>query len=274
MDYLPPPKKHFGQHFLTDPGLLDRFASELAALGCPPEAPVVEIGPGRGDFTAALRRAGHPITAIELDGELIPALEQRFASGGVSLIRADALRYDYGSFPAPLWLAGNLPYQIATPLMVHILRTAPQLRGAIFLIQKEMSARLIAPPSTKEYAAVTALMQSHWKIRKLFHVGRSHFTPPPRVDSTLITVVPRPEALVPRERFNEHEALLRRAFGERRKTLANNFKRHPAALAALKAAGIDPVRRAETLSPEEFAKVLAALPAGGIAAGSAESRGD
>ncbi len=263
-DFERPPraKKKFGQHFLTDAGLLDRFVTPLRELGAPAGARVVEIGPGRGDLTAALRRAGYAVTALELDAELLPHLATRFASDeGVEIRRVDALSVDYSEFPAPLWLAGNLPYQIATPLLVRILRAAPQLRGAVFLLQKEMATRLLAPPSTKDYAAVTALLQSFWKLSREFHVGRGKFSPPPRVDSTLIRVAARADAPVPRARFAAFEGLLRRAFAERRKTLHNNFRGRPEVLAALAAAGIDAGRRAETLSVAEFAAILSRLPA-------------
>lgn len=257
----PAPKKKLGQHFLTDPELLDRFVTPLAALGAPAGAPVVEIGPGRGDLTAALRRRGHPVTALELDSGLIPHLQERFqADPGVAVRQCDALRADYGEFPPPLFLAGNLPYQIATPLLVRILRGAPQFSAGVFLLQKEMAARLLAVPSSKDYAAVTVLLQTFWELKKLFHIGRGRFIPPPRVDSTLITARARTVPAAMRARFDDYEALLRRAFGERRKTLANNCKTSPRFAAALAASGLDPGRRAESLSLAEFAQLFAALP--------------
>ena len=257
---FPAPKKKLGQHFLIDPELLDRFVSPLAGLGVPPGAAVVEIGPGRGDLTAALRRRGYTVTALELDAGLMPPLRARFQEdSGVTLERRDALQADFGIFPAPLFIAGNLPYQIATPLLVHILRGAPQFSAGIFLLQKEMAARLLATPSTKAYAAVTVLLQTFWEMKKVFHIGRGRFVPPPRVDSTLITARARPAPGVPRERFNQYEAMLRRAFGERRKMLANNFKSSPAYAAALGRSGIDPRRRAESLSLAEFAGLFSSL---------------
>jgi 16S rRNA (adenine1518-N6/adenine1519-N6)-dimethyltransferase len=257
---FPAPKKKLGQHFLIDPELLDRFAAPLAGLGTPAGAAVVEIGPGRGFHTAALRRRGYPVTAIELDAGLIPHLEERFRGDpGVVIERRDALQADFSAFPAPLFLAGNLPYQIATPLLVHILRSAPQFSAGIFLLQKEMAARLLAVPSTKDYAAVTVLLQTFWEMKKVFHIGRGRFVPPPRVDSTLITARARPVPGVPRDRFDEYEAMLRRAFGERRKMLANNFKASAAYTAGLARAGIDPRRRAESLSLAEFAQLFSAI---------------
>jgi 16S rRNA (adenine1518-N6/adenine1519-N6)-dimethyltransferase len=254
---LPAPKKALGQHFLTDPDLLDRFTRPLEEMGLKAGGAVVEIGPGRGDLTAALRRRGFRVVALELDRELVPVLREKFKDdAGVEIRHADALRYDYGALPKPLWLAGNLPYQIATPLLVHLLRSAREIAGAVFLLQKEMATRLLGQPNSKDYAAVTALLQSYWDLKKLFHIGRGRFTPPPRVDSTLITVRPKRPPRVPFERFDDLEALLRRAFAERRKTLTNNFRTQPEKLAALAAAGIDPGRRAESLSLEEFARWL------------------
>lgn len=254
---FPLPKKSLGQHFLVDPDLLDRFTRPLEEMGVAAGTTVVEVGPGRGDLTAALRRRGFRVVALELDRELIPALQEKFkADEGVEFRHADALRFDYGSLPKPLWLAGNLPYQIATPLMVHILRSGRDIAGAVFLLQKEMAARLLGQPNSKEYAAVTALLQSYWEMKKLFHIGRGRFIPPPRVDSTLITIRPKRPLLVPFEKFAELEALLRRAFAERRKTLTNNFRIQPEKLKALKAAGIEAGRRAESLTLEEFARWL------------------
>ena len=260
---FPAPKKKLGQHFLIDPELLDRFVSPLAGLGVPSGAAVVEIGPGRGDLTAALRRRGFTVTALELDAGLMPHLQARFRQDpGVVLERRDALKADFGAFPAPLVIAGNLPYQIATPLLVHILRGAPQFSAGIFLLQKEMAARLLAVPSTKEYAAVTVLLQTFWEMKKVFHIGRGRFVPPPRVDSTLITARARPAPGIPRGQFDEYEAMLRRAFGERRKMLANNFKASPAYAAALAKAAIDSRRRAESLTLAEFAKLFSSLEGG------------
>ena len=255
--HYPAPKKKLGQHFLIDPELLDRFVTPLAGLGVAAGSAVVEIGPGRGDLTAALRRRGFTVTALELDAGLMPHLQQRFQNDpAVTLERRDALQADFGTFPSPLFIAGNLPYQIATPLLVHILRGAPLFSAGIFLLQKEMAARLLAVPSTKEYAAVTVLLQTFWEMKKVFHIGRGRFVPPPRVDSTLITARARAAPGVPRERFAEYEAMLRRAFGERRKMLANNFKASPDYTAALARAGLDPRRRAESLTLAEFAALF------------------
>jgi len=251
------PRKRFGQHFLTDRVILSRLVSAFAPA---PGQRIVEIGPGRGALTDALVEKAAPITVVELDRDLAQRLQQRYPPHRIRVVQADILGFhlsdatptdgDDGAPPARLRLIGNLPYNISTPLLFRLLEQVEWIQDMLFMLQKEVAQRLCAGPGGRNYGrlSVMAAMQIH--CAPLFDVPPQAFEPPPKVDSTVLRLVPRKHPLQARSRrmFN---AVVAAAFAQRRKTLRN-------ALAALAGrehfirAGVDPSLRAEALSVEQY----------------------
>ncbi len=254
------PRKRFGQHFLHDPGVIRRI---VAAIDPKPGERLIEIGPGQGALTLPLLERVPKLEVIEIDRELIPLLEERATGKGELIVHAaDVLEVDFGRLAGAgrtLRLCGNLPYNISTPLLFHVLRAAPCLIDMHFMLQKEVVARMAASADTGDYGRLTVMLAVHCRVEHLFDVGPGAFRPPPAVDSAIVRLVPHlapPFAIADAARF---ATVVGRAFGQRRKTLRNSLK-HVVDAAGFEAAGIDAIRRAETLTPEEFAR-LAATPA-------------
>lgn len=210
-------RQKLGQHFLIKGSILDR----LAAAVCPAHAPVVvEIGPGRGALTAKLLRRADRVVAVELDPFLVEHLRQKFAhEPGLEVIHGDALEIDFASWSAAP-VAGNLPYYAATPIIERtVRRAAPR---AVFLIQKEVAERIAAAPRSRDYGYLTVATQLFARVKLLFDVKPAAFHPPPKVDSAVVLLEPRPDAPAP----EEAEDLLRfigQCFHQKRKTLRNNL---------------------------------------------------
>lgn len=243
-------RKRFGQNFLHDAGVLQRIAGFIQPR---PEDRFIEIGPGTGALTAHLLAAGAQLIAIELDRDLLPALHERFAGAPrLTLIEGDALTADYAAFAreGPVRLAGNLPYNIATPLIFRLLALGARVRDMHFLVQREVADRLVASPGSKAYGRLSVMAQYRCHMERLLTVGPGAFQPPPKVQSTLIRVVPDPHA---RQARDEQllERLVRQAFGARRKTLRNAL-RDMAETGAFAAVGIDPGARPENLSVDDY----------------------
>lgn len=255
----PPPRKSLGQHFLTDPRILARIA---AALGAPPGPPVLEIGPGRGALTAELLRLGLNLTAIEKDRLLAHELQQRWPA--LRLVTGDALEVDWreaaGATPGiPWFVIGNIPYNITSPLIDKALDSAPT--SIVFLIQKEVADRLAAKPGTAEYGAMTVGVTAAARVEKLFTVPAGAFQPRPAIDSALIRLVPTRPADRPDPRFRRLVVAL---FGARRKQLGRGLRTvlglDPVEVGPIVvAAGLDPMRRPETLSVDEFERLFRAV---------------
>ena len=246
------PKKRFGQHFLHDRNVLGRIVAALA-LGA--DDRVVEIGPGTGALTRELLARVAHLDAVELDRDLLARLEAEFPRDRLTLHNADALKFDFckiASGGGKLRLIGNLPYNISTPLLFHLLDQAGCIKDMLFMLQKEVVERLRAAPGGKDYGRLSVMIQYRCAVEKLFEVAPGAFTPPPEVNSAIVRLTPHrspPVAVNDHERF---ALLVRAAFASRRKTLRNNLK---GLLRAedMTALGIDPGRRAETLSLDEFA---------------------
>jgi 16S rRNA (adenine1518-N6/adenine1519-N6)-dimethyltransferase len=252
------PRKRFGQHFLHDPGVLDRM---LRSVDPRPGETVVEIGPGLGALTLPLLERLGQLQAVELDRDLIPRLAQAAEGQGVLTIHeADALRFDYAGL-APdgerLRIVGNLPYNISTPLIFHLLEQSAVIADMHFLLQKEVVDRLTAAPGGPDYGRLSVMVQYRCRTQSLFVVRPGAFNPPPKVDSAFVRLIPHRELPHPAA----DEPLLARvvaaAFAQRRKTLRNALDGLVDAQ-AFDAAGIDPGRRAQTLSVAEFVALSAA----------------
>ncbi|WP_455385049.1 16S rRNA (adenine(1518)-N(6)/adenine(1519)-N(6))-dimethyltransferase RsmA [Acidihalobacter prosperus] len=254
------PRKRFGQHFLHDPNVIERIA---AAIAPQPDDTLVEIGPGEGALTAALLARIPRMHAVELDRDLVPRLRARFGDA-LEVHQADALRFDFAALAPPegLRVAGNLPYNISTPLIFHLLDNAAQIRDMTFLLQLEVVERLAAEPGGKQYGRLSVMVQYRCRAESLFRVGPGAFTPPPKVDSAVVRL--QPHAVLPHPAKDEalFARIVAQAFAQRRKTLGRALRGMLDA-SRIAAAGIDPVRRAETLSVAEFV-ALADAAAGAV----------
>ena len=250
MDY-PRPRKRLGQHFLTDRGVLVRIADALELTG---RETVVEIGPGRGALTELLADRAGRVVAVELDGTLARML--RASHPQVEIIERDILDVRPADVAGTddYVLAGNVPYYITTPILFHVLRPPAPAR-AVFLVQREVAERVVSPPGSKVYGALSVNVQAQADARILFLVPPRAFKPAPTVDSAVLLVTPRAEPLVTGDGFAEWVVAL---FGLRRKQmgriLRTVWRLSPDATAALlERAGIASDRRPETLSPEALA---------------------
>jgi len=214
-------RQRLGQHFLAKGSILDR----IARAACPDrESLIIEIGPGRGALTEKLLEKAARVVAIEIDGALVDVLQEKFRNEPrLRLIHADVLETDLGQWGAAA-VAGNLPYYAATPIIEKTLSTGAALHHAVFLVQKEVAARLVARPCTREYGYLSVQTQLLADVERLFDVRPAAFRPPPKVDSTLIRLLPRNRA--PELRINDSARFLdfvKLCFHHKRKTLRNNL---------------------------------------------------
>jgi 16S rRNA (adenine1518-N6/adenine1519-N6)-dimethyltransferase len=249
-------RKALGQHFLQDPGILARLA---AAAGDLAGKTVIEIGPGPGGLTRALLARGPArLIAIERDRRCVEALAglASAAGGRLEVILADALEVDEAALaPPPFVLVGNLPYNIATALLLKWLRHVGYFESMTLMFQREVADRLVALPGDPAYGRLSVVTRWLCEPKRLFHLPAAAFVPPPKVDSTLVRLLPRAAPLAPAEP-EALERVVAAAFGQRRKMLRSSLKALGGdSRALLAAAGIDPERRAETLSVEEFCRL-------------------
>jgi 16S rRNA (adenine1518-N6/adenine1519-N6)-dimethyltransferase len=246
------PKKRFGQHFLHDRNVIGRIVATLAPRS---GDHIVEIGPGRGALTRELAAQLPHFDAVELDRDLLAHLQSTIPAGKLTLHGADALKYDFCQLMqngCKLRLVGNLPYNISTPLLFHLLDQAGCIENMLFMLQKEVVQRLAAAPGGKDYGRLSVMIQYRCAVEKLFDVAPGAFTPPPKVDSAVVRLIPHATPPVAVNDEAQFAKVVRAAFASRRKTLRNNMK---GLLSAeyMTALGIDPTRRAETLTLAEFA---------------------
>ena len=249
---VPPRRKRFGQHFLHDPRVLDRI---VAAIGAGAGDHLVEIGPGRGALTERLLLPGRcTLDAIEIDRDLASQLRARFAgSPGLTLHVGDALEFDFGALARErggrLRVVGNLPYNISTPLLFHLLDHAAAVVDLTVMLQREVVARLAATPGSAEYGRLSVMLAPQVQVQRLFDVGPGAFQPPPRVWSALVRLTLRAQPLFSVSPL--YGALVAAAFAQRRKTLRNALSQMLTA-AEISACGLDPGARPGTLAPQAF----------------------
>lgn len=252
------PRKRFGQHFLIDDSIVERMAAAIAPV---PGERLVEIGPGQGALTAALVKHPVDVHGIELDRDLAATLSERLGRPANLIVHSgDALRFDFSSLAAErsIRVVGNLPYNISTPLLFHLLEQSARITDMHFMLQREVVDRLCAPPGSRSRGRLTLMCGARAEVTPLFDVPPEAFQPPPRVHSAVVRIVPRtlsPETLA---LLQPLESVVRQAFSSKRKTLRNTLSRciDAGRLAQL---DIDPVRRAETLSLDEFMRIAKAL---------------
>ena len=246
------PRKRFGQHFLHDPGVIGRIVAAIHPL---PDETLVEIGPGQGAITLPLLEAAGKLTVVELDRDLIQPLQNRCRNAGeLTVYNRDALRFDFCELAVagPLRVLGNLPYNISTPLLFHLLDQQRCIADMHFMLQKEVVERMAAGPGSGQYGRLSVMLQYRCQVDMLFSIGPGAFSPPPKVDSAFVRLQPYPAPPVTVEDEQVFATLVRQAFAQRRKTLRNTLRELLDA-GEISAAGVDPSARAETLTLNEFA---------------------
>ncbi len=253
-------RKRFGQHFLHDPAIIQRI---VAAVDPHPGERLVEIGPGRGAITSLLLEAAGALDAVEIDRDLAALLRERYAcNSGFMLHESDALRFDFAALAAQrggrLRVVGNLPYNISTPLLFHLIEAPNALADLHVMLQKEVVDRIVAEPGGGDYGRLTVMLAPWVEAERLFDIGPGAFTPAPRVWSSVLRLTMRAAPAFPVDaRYGQ---LVAAAFNQRRKTLRNAI-RSQLDVAAIEACGIDPIARPETLSPLQFSLLAQRVPA-------------
>jgi len=218
------PKKKFGQNFLMD-GASARRIARLATEDAPAGTRTIEIGAGTGTLTAALLEAGAAVTALEIDPDLVSILGNRADLAGATIVLADAMTYDYRAFArgGPWRVAGNLPYNVATPLLLQLVEMDDGPQCIVAMIQKDVAERIAAKPGTAAYGSLSLAMQYAMHVERAFTLGPRAFYPSPNVDSTVLRLVRRSEPAVQPRDLELFRKVVRGAFAYRRKTLANSL---------------------------------------------------
>jgi 16S rRNA (adenine1518-N6/adenine1519-N6)-dimethyltransferase len=248
------PRKSLGQHFLHDQNAIRRI---IAVIAPQPDDHFVEIGPGRGAITVPLLDIVGRLDAIELDPDLAAALQTEFGRPGFTVHRMDALRFDFRTLSAgaaSLRLVGNLPYNISTPLLFHLLEQHEVFRDLHVMLQKEVVQRMCAVPGTKTYGRLTVALAARCRVQSLFTIRPGAFTPAPAVDSAFARIIPDATLAACIADQVVFDRIVTAAFSMRRKRLANAL-RGRLTKAQIETAGIDPGVRAENVPPEGFVRL-------------------
>lgn len=262
-NYSAYPRKRFGQNFLHDPNSIAKIVTAIAPTA---EQHLVEIGPGLGAITTELLRFATYLDAIELDRDLIAPLTQRCAGlGSLRIHNADALKFDFCALQLQssitsnkLRIVGNLPYNISTPLLFHLLNQAVCIQDLHFLLQKEVVNRIVAIPGSKIYGRLSVMVQARCNVQRLFDISAGAFWPVPKVESSLIRLVPHSEQLHPIVNTDIFTKLVAQAFSQRRKTLRNALLPMVSDV-TICACGLDGALRPEQLSVDDFINLAHAI---------------
>lgn len=260
-----PPKKNLGQHFLIDRGVIERI---VMAVDPRPGETLVEIGPGQGAITFPLLRRHGQLTVIEFDRDLVtPLSEAAQGMGELTIVHKDVLKVDFAKLAGEgrVRLVGNLPYNISTPILFHVLEHAEAIVDMHFMLQKEVVDRMAAGPGSKVYGRLSVMLQAVCEVIPLFDVPPSSFRPPPKVDSSIVRLLPRPAGEAGIVDPAHFERLVRDAFGQRRKTLRNSVQALCDA-GQIEASGLRPDLRAEQVSVAGFINLSNHLVTGAAAA--------
>lgn len=246
------PRKRFGQHFLRDQHIIQRI---VAALQPSVQDHLLEIGPGQGALTLPVLKQAKYLEAVELDRDLIPALEERCSyAGKLHVYPADVLEFDFAQTQKDkrkLRIFGNLPYNISTPLIFHLLEYADIISDMLFMVQKEVAQRLAARTDTEHYGRLSVMVQYHCQVDLLFDVPASAFHPPPQVESAIVSLTPHQRLPQQANDYETFALVVKNAFGQRRKTLRNSLK-NMVSDAVWEKISISSVLRAENLSVSDF----------------------
>lgn len=256
-------RKRFGQNFLHDAGIIRRIVD---AVNPQPGQHLLEIGPGQGAITAPLLASGAKLDAVELDRDLAAWLQQRFASAqNFSLHQSDILKFDLGSLTqqaGSLRVVGNLPYNISTPCLFHLLRYRHLIDDMLFMLQREVVTRMAAAPGSADYGRLSIMLQYHCEVESLFEVPPGAFKPAPKVTSAIVRLRPHRQLPVTAGNPALFERVVREAFSQRRKTLKNGLK------GLIKETGlqqlpVDASQRPDQLSIHDYVAISDALAAAG-----------
>jgi 16S rRNA (adenine1518-N6/adenine1519-N6)-dimethyltransferase len=274
---IPPPKRYavsgktraLGQHFLRDDAVSERIVTLVAPT---PRDLVLEIGPGEGALTGHLARSAGKVLAIEVDAALAGALMERFAEAShVEIRMADARSFDYSTLPerkpdpgGRVLVVGNLPYSVGKPILMALVEAGRSVDEMVLMLQKEVAERVAAEPGGRTYGSLSVLTQIACEAHLAFTVPPGAFRPPPQVDSAVLHLRVREESVVPSIQASRFRTVVLAAFGQRRKSLANALASGLGIGAGQSRmlcldAGVDPGRRAETLSLEEFTRLSASV---------------
>lgn len=268
------PRKRLGQNFLMDIHAIDKIVRIAGITG---EDTVVEIGAGLGVMTARIAGKAGRVIALEIDGSMVTILKEELKDfENVNIIETDVLRYDFSSPlrqdglafpPGRIKIIGNIPYNISSPILFHLLDYRTHIDSMVLMLQKEVADRISASPGTKAYGTLSVILSMYFETSKEFSVPAGCFYPPPRIDSAVIRMAVRENPCISLESGSFFQQVVRAAFGKRRKTLINNLRYSPILTrfpggdiaAVLDRLGIDGRRRGETLTVEEFGRLSNAL---------------
>lgn len=244
-------KKRFGQNFLTDQGIINSLVEAIS-----PQATdtMVEIGPGLGALTKPLLARLPHLHAVELDRDIVAWMQQQYPADKLTIHNVDALKFNFASLGKNIRVVGNLPYNISTPILFHLLNNVANITDMHFMLQKEVVERMVAAPSTPEYGRLSVMLQYRLQMEYLFTVPPEAFEPAPKVESAFVRAVPHTSLPYPAKDGELFAKVVLSAFGQRRKTLRNTLK---GLLddAGFKRLNINPQLRAENLSVAQFVSI-------------------
>lgn len=250
------PRKRFGQNFLQDNNIIFKI---VQAIHPKPDDQLLEIGPGYGAITRELLNITKAINVVELDRDVIPYLKMNCENlGSLNIHQGDILKYNFAEHfaePTQLRVIGNLPYNISSPLIFHLLAQQAWIKDMHFMLQKEVVQRMVAEPGSKTYGRLSVMVQYHCQASMLFSIGPEAFKPAPKVDSAIIRLIPRLKKAIPVHNQTLFAEVVRQAFNHRRKTLQKSLK----SLCNLKLfaeVGIDPQSRPEQISVDDFCQLV------------------
>jgi 16S rRNA (adenine1518-N6/adenine1519-N6)-dimethyltransferase len=252
-------RKRFGQNFLVDQGIIESIVRGIA-----PQRgdTVIEIGPGLSALTKPLLQSLDRLTVVEIDRDLAGRLRHQYPVDQLTVIEGDALQVDFSQFGTDLRIVGNLPYNISSPLLFHLINYADHVLDQHFMLQREVIDRMVAAPGSGDFGRLSVMLQSRYRMDKLFDVPPEAFNPPPRVVSAIVRMVPLPESRPKPKSQNAFEKLVVRAFTQRRKMLRRSLNDW-SGLIDWDGLGIVPTARAEELSVAQFMALSDCLLAAG-----------
>ncbi|WP_035058852.1 16S rRNA (adenine(1518)-N(6)/adenine(1519)-N(6))-dimethyltransferase RsmA [Andreprevotia chitinilytica] len=259
------PRKRFGQNFLQDQGVIHAIVSEINPQ---PGDVLVEIGPGLAALTEPLMKRAGKLHVVEIDRDIVAHLSGKFSPEQLIIHHQDALKFDFGTLANEIGkdgiirLAGNLPYNISTPLLFHLASFGAAISDMHFMLQKEVVDRMVADPGTTDYGRLSVMLQVRFNMERVLDVPPEAFYPPPKVDSAVVRMVPWPTPPWPVTDLVRMEKLVLTAFGQRRKTLRNNVK-GILTDAELEQLGIDPGCRPENVTVAQYVVLANFLSANG-----------
>jgi 16S rRNA (adenine1518-N6/adenine1519-N6)-dimethyltransferase len=260
------PRKGWGQHFLVDRNILNKV---IWAAQVEKEDTVLEVGPGLGEMTIALARQAKRVIAIEIDSKLVAILNEKLENyPNVEVVKSDILKVDFSQFfkkeGQPVKVVANLPYQVSTPLLFRFIESKETFSTFTLMLQKEVAERMVAPPGGKEYSPLSIFIQMFSDVSIRFFIKPSAFFPPPKVESAVVQMVWKEKPMIETNDEEWFKRVVKACFCYRRKTLVNALKHSELTLPEsielkMEAIGIDPRRRPETLTIQEYASLVKVL---------------